>query len=98
MIKLTILDLLSIHSDIIYIVGINGVCFIFLIDHKVKYLRVSMKSLESILGSKNFIRINYHIIINSKFYVRNHVEGVKEIIMKNGTILKVSRRRWKNFR
>jgi DNA-binding LytR/AlgR family response regulator len=98
MIKLDIIDIHNIHSNIIYIVGINGVCFIFLIDHKIKYLRESMKNVETILKDKNFIRINHHIIVNSKFYVRNHIEGKKEIIMKNGTVLKVSRRRWINFR
>jgi DNA-binding LytR/AlgR family response regulator len=98
MIKLSILDIHNIHSDIIYIVGINGVCFLFLVDHKMKYLRGSMKNIESILKDKNFIRINYHVIINSKFYVKNHMGGTKEIVMRNGTVLKVSRRKWINFR
>ncbi|MDR1624526.1 MAG: LytTR family transcriptional regulator [Tannerellaceae bacterium] len=98
MIKLNILDILAIHPDIVYIVGMNGVCFVFLIDHKIKYLRESMKNIESMLKDKDFIRINYHIIINSKFYVRNHLGGKKEIVMKNGIVLKVSRRRWINFK
>ena len=98
MIKLNILDIQNIYSDIIYIVGINGICFIFLVDHKLKYLKESMKNVELVLKDKNFVRINYHIIINSKFYIRNHVKGKKEIIMKNGIILKVSRRRWKDFK
>ena len=57
-----------------------------------------MKGVELMLNDLGFIRINYHVIINTKFYIRNSEDGKKEIIMKNGTTLNVSRRKWKNFK
>lgn len=98
MIKLSISDLFTINSDIIYIVALDGICFLFLVNHKIKYVKHSMKSVELMLNDLGFIRINYHVIINTKFYVRNIEDGKKEIIMKNGTTLNVSRRKWKNFK
>lgn len=98
MIKLTITELDNMISDIIYIVGLSGICFIFFTRHRFSYIKATIRSMELYLSDKDFIRINYYVIINSKFYVKNHSEGKQKIIMKNGTVFQVSRRRWKNFK
>jgi DNA-binding LytR/AlgR family response regulator len=98
MIKLKLNELEPVYPDIIYIVGLSGICFIFFAEHKFSYVKETMKSLEGYLKDKDFIRINYHVIINSKYFIRNNADSKKEIIMKNGTVLKVSRRKWDNFK
>ncbi|MDR2947629.1 MAG: LytTR family transcriptional regulator DNA-binding domain-containing protein [Prevotella sp.] len=43
-----------------------------------------------ICNNIDFIRINKHVIINTKFF--RQLNKGREIVMKNGTIFKVSRR------
>lgn len=98
MVRLSIDNLSAIYQDIIYIVALDGICFVFLVNKKVKYVKHSMKALEEMFVNLGFVRINYFSIINTKYYVRNNPSGGKEIIMKNGIILSVSRRKWPFFK
>jgi len=80
----------------VLIIGNTKCCFAFTQDRRIIKINYSFKTLESELSKDCFLRINDHTIINTKFYVDK--QGKKEIIMKDGSIHKVSRQRWNDFK
>lgn len=80
----------------IFIIENAKCCFAFTQDRRIIKINCSFKTLESELSKDCFLRINDHTIINTKFYVDK--QGKKEIIMKDGSIHKVSRQRWNDFK
>ncbi len=90
-------EIMSNLDEIIFLIGNGNRSYLFLTDKRISTIKTSISNLDSILKDFSFMKINYHSIINTKFYVRNNPEGKKEIILKNGIVLKVSREKWKNF-
>lgn len=82
--------------QVIFIVGNGKCCFAFTLNNKIRKIKCSLDVLDSDLSEDCFLRINYYTIINTRFYVGK--QGKKEIIMKDGSIHKVSRKQWNGFK
>jgi hypothetical protein len=94
---LTIDELKNSNQNISYIIGNKFKCYFFLSDYKVKYSNQAIDKVEKILSDNDFMRINYQVIINTRFYVKNYETG-KCIVMKQEVVFTVSRRKWKYFK
>ncbi len=84
-------------DEIIFLIGNRDICYVFHVDKKIKVVKLSINAMDIILKEFSFIRINLYNIINTKFYLKNNPGRKKEIILKNGIILSVSRKVWKVF-
>jgi DNA-binding LytR/AlgR family response regulator len=88
-----------VHEDFerwsIFFIGNSKCCFAFTLDHRIIKISYSLDVLDSELPKDCFLRINYYTIVNTKFLV--HKNEKREIIMKDGSIHKVSRQKWKAF-
>jgi hypothetical protein len=82
--------------QMIFIVGNSKCCFASTQNRRIIKINCSLNILDSNLSEDCFLRINYHTIINTKFYVGK--QGRKEIMMKDGSVHKVSRQRWNDFK
>mgnify|MGYP003626594779 CR=1 FL=1 len=83
-------------QHLVFIVGNSKCCFATTQNHRITKIKCSLDMLDSDLSEDCFIRINHHTIINTRFFVGK--QGKKEIIMKDGSVHKVSRQRWNNFK
>lgn len=84
-------------DEIMYCESQNSYCKFYFINEKSLISSKTLKEAEAILSNGDFLRIHHSYIVNKKFidrYVRG--EG-GEVILKNGTILPVSRTRKNEF-
>ncbi|MEO5984567.1 MAG: LytTR family DNA-binding domain-containing protein [Ferruginibacter sp.] len=84
-------------EDIIYLLASNNYTNIFLTTAEKILVSRTLKEFEDLLPSEHFIRIHHSSIINSAFIVKyNRGEG-GQVIMKDGTVLDVSKRKKTEF-
>lgn len=83
-------------TGVISIIGNSKCCFALTQNRRIIKIKCSLDMIDSDLSGDCFLRINYHTIINTRFYIGK--QGKKEIIMKDGSIHKVSRQRWNDFK
>lgn len=85
---------MSINTALFIIGGVNN-CFIF--SHNSEILRVSkpIHELEHGLEQYGFQRINMYTIVNTKYIIKT--TSKRCLILKNGSIHKVSRSKWKHM-
>gem|GEM_PF-4391264 len=81
---------------IIFFTGNSKCCFAFTSNHRIMKINCSLDILDSELPKDCFLRINYYTIINTRFFVDKNVK--REIVMKDGSVHKVSRQKWKGFK
>lgn len=80
---------------IVFIIGNSKCCFAFTSSHRIISIKCSLDVLDSEV-SQNFLRVNYYTIINTRFFVKKSLK--REITMKDGSVHKVSRQKWKGFK
>lgn len=90
-------EMISKLDEIIYILGNRSYCYLFHTDQKISIIKLSINTLNISLRKVSFMRVNFYYIINTKYYLSNNPYRKKEIILKNGIILEVSRKAWKIF-
>jgi hypothetical protein len=79
------------NDSCLYIIGGKHESFVFQANNIVKVCNISIDECSMLICNNiDFIRINKHVIINTKFF--RQLNKGREIVMKNGTIFKVSRR------
>ncbi len=81
--------------NIIFVVGNSQRCFAFCVDNRVVEMRYSLFQLYDTLKELDFIKINGYTIINTKYFIDKRQK--RQIILKGGSIHKVSRNSWKHF-
>ncbi|WP_430817890.1 LytTR family DNA-binding domain-containing protein [Carboxylicivirga sp. RSCT41] len=83
-------------SNTIYILGNVQNCYC--IGDKMPHmlLRMPWQSIKEELKQDGFMQINDFTLINTKFII--HIKPGRIIILKGGSIHKVSRKFWKHFR
>ena len=81
---------------VIFFTGNSKCCFAFTSNHRIIKINRSLDILDSELSKDCFLRINYCTIINTKFFIRKN--GKREVMMKDGSVHKVSRQKWKGFK
>lgn len=74
-------------DNLIFLIGDRNYSYLFSVD----------KRIEVVLKDLFFEKINRFAIVNTKFYLKNSPTGKKEIILANGVVLKVSRKKWRKF-
>ncbi len=82
-------------EHITHIICESYLCTIFLNDGSTKsYVRL-LREFESELEEYGFLRISHNTLINTKYFCTMKTRGHKrKIILKQGTELIVSRRKW----
>jgi two-component system LytT family response regulator len=84
-------------EDIIYLLASNNYTNIFLATAQKILVSRTLKEFEDLLPSEHFIRIHHSIIINSAFIVK-YIRGEGgQVIMRDGTVLDVSKRKKTEF-
>jgi two-component system LytT family response regulator len=84
-------------SDILYLEAESNYTFIFLTDGKKITVTRTLKDFEEILPSHLFIRIHHSHIIN-KDHIQKYIRGEGgQVVMKNGSLLYISRRKKEEF-
>ncbi|MGQ1948826.1 LytTR family transcriptional regulator DNA-binding domain-containing protein [Geofilum sp. OHC36d9] len=81
--------------NILFVVGNAQSCFGFCVDNRVIEMQYSLFQLYDKLKEQDFIRINGYTIINTKYFIDKKQK--RHIILKGGSIHKVSRNFWKHF-
>lgn len=85
------------YQDILFIVGNNSkTCFAIMLDKPMVELKYSSLHVYSQLKDLGFIQINSFTIINTKYLVNKG--GKRHVILKGGSVHKVSRNKWQNFK
>lgn len=82
--------------QLVFVIGNSKCCFATMQNQKITKIKCSLDVIDSDLSGNCFLRINYYTIINTRFYVGK--QGKKEIILKDGSVHKVSRKRWNDFK
>ncbi|MBB4034728.1 hypothetical protein GGR21_000615 [Dysgonomonas hofstadii] len=78
-------------TSCMYIIGGKNECFAFPNDSVVKICKISIDDISILIcNGTDFVRINIHVIINTKYFIK--LNERRKIVMKDGTIFKVSRR------
>jgi len=83
-------------QQVVYIVGNSRGCFAFNKNNKVSQLQQSLDLLDAKLSEVGFLRVNFHTLINTRYYIGKQLK--KRIILRDGSVHKVSRQRWKDFK
>jgi len=84
-------------GDIIYLEAESNYTFIFLQNDKKITVSKTLKDFEELLPSSFFIRVHHSYIINKK-YIQKYLKGEGgQVVMSNGKILDVSRRKKEEF-
>lgn len=81
--------------NILFVVGNTQSCFAFGVDNRVIEMQYSLFQLYDKLKERGFIQINGYTIINTKYFIDKRQK--RQIILKGGSIHKVSRNSWKQF-
>jgi len=83
--------------EIIYLEAESNYTFIFLQNDKKITVSKTLKEFEELLPSSVFIRIHHSYIVNKK-YIQRYIKGEGgQVVMTNGKILDVSRRKKEEF-
>jgi two-component system LytT family response regulator len=84
-------------SEIIYLEAESNYTFIYLVNEKKITVSRTLKDFEELLPSPLFIRIHHSYIINKKL-VNRYIKGEGgQVVMSNGRLLDVSRRKKDEF-
>jgi len=84
-------------GDIVYLEAESNYTFIFLLNDKKITVSKTLKDFEELLPSSIFIRIHHSYIIN-KNHIQKYMKGEGgQVVMTNGKILDVSRRKKEEF-
>ena len=84
-------------EDIVYLEASNNYTYIFLSPIQKYLVSRTLKEFEELLPAENFVRIHHSHIIN-KFYVEKYIRGEGgQVVMRNGTVLDVSKRKKTDF-
>ena len=84
-------------EDIVYLEASNNYTYIFLTPVQKFLVSRTLKDFEELLPSENFIRIHHSHIIN-KFFIEKYIRGEGgQVVMRNGTVLDVSKRKKTDF-
>lgn len=84
-------------SDILYLEAESNYTYIFLKNGKKITVSKTLKDFEELLPSSIFIRIHHSYIINKKC-IQKYIRGEGgQVVMENGKILDVSRRKKEEF-
>jgi two-component system LytT family response regulator len=84
-------------SEIIYLEAESNYTFIFLTGGRKIAVTRTLKDFEELLPPHSFIRIHHSHIIN-KDHIQKYIRGEGgQVIMKNGTVLYISRRKKEEF-
>jgi len=84
-------------EDIMYLEASNNYTNIYLSTHQKFLVSRTLKDFEDILPTETFLRIHHSNIIN-KFYVERYIRGDGgQVVMRNGTLLDVSKRKKSEF-
>lgn len=94
--SLTFEDIKNMYSDIIFVIGYDSICIVFFVDQRIKYIKESIFKIEQNIGGSYFVKIDYCTLVNTRYFIKS-IKETKEIILRNGFILKVSRRKWRLF-
>lgn len=84
-------------DNLIFLIGDRNYSYLFSVDKRIEVVKLSIDVLEVVLKDLFFEKINRFAIVNTKFYLKNSPTGKKEIILANGVVLKVSRKKWRKF-
>lgn len=87
------------HNDICIII-LGAIKSVFILQDKSIIVRkILWKDIQdSFYDKQKYMKINSDIIINTRYVVNIHDKSKREILMKTGNILKVSRRNWTAFK
>lgn len=84
-------------EEIIYLEASNNYTNIFLVSAKKILVSRTLKEFEDLLPAESFLRIHHSSIINSSFVVR-YIRGEGgQVVMRDGTVLDVSKRKKSEF-
>ena len=84
-------------EDIVYLEASNNYTYIFLSPIQKYLVSRTLKEFEELLPAENFVRIHHSHIIN-KFYIEKYIRGEGgQVVMRNGTVLDVSKRKKTDF-
>ncbi len=84
-------------EDILYLLASNNYTNIFLATGQKVLVSRTLKEFEELLPSQHFIRIHHSSIINSAF-ITKYIRGEGgQVIMRDGTLLDVSKRKKTEF-
>lgn len=84
-------------TDIIYLEASNNYTFIFLSSSQKFLVSRTLKDFEDLLPADKFLRIHHSHIIN-KTFVDRYIRGEGgQVVMQNGTVLDVSKRKKTDF-
>ena len=84
-------------EDIMYLEASNNYTYIFLSTSQKLLVSRTLKEFEDLLPSQTFLRIHHSNIVNSIFVVR-YIRGEGgQVVMRDGTVLDVSKRKKTEF-
>ena len=84
-------------EDIMYLEASNNYTYIFLSTSQKLLVSRTLKEFEDLLPSETFLRIHHSNIVNSIFVVR-YIRGEGgQVVMRDGTVLDVSKRKKSEF-
>jgi two-component system LytT family response regulator len=84
-------------EDIVYLEANNNYTYIYLSTQKKILVSRTLKDFEDILPAESFLRIHHSNIINKSF-VERHIRGDGgQVVMRNGIVLDVSKRKKSEF-
>ena len=85
------------HSDIIRCKADDKYTEIFLVTNKKLFVSRTLGEIEEMLGNETFFRIHHSHLINLK-YIERYIKGIGgQVVMKNGSVVDVSRKKKDEF-
>jgi hypothetical protein len=84
------------YEYIVFVIGNSQDCFAFEVDNHITELKCSLFYIYKKLKGLDFIQINDYTIFNTKYFVDK--KSKRQIVLKGGSIHKVSRNSWKLFK
>ncbi|HKR06745.1 MAG TPA: LytTR family DNA-binding domain-containing protein [Bacteroidia bacterium] len=85
------------HADIIRCKADDKYTEIFLVTDKKLFVSRTLGEIEEMLGNEIFFRIHHSHLINLK-YIERYIKGIGgQVVMKNGSVVDVSRKKKEEF-
>ncbi len=82
-------------SETVYIIGNTSCCYAFNCQKEITRLKYPLKDLYIELRPENFMWINNFTLVNTRYFIAR--KNKYEIQLKDGSLHKVFRRKWKEF-